>query len=144
MKLIEIIRQWISTPILIGLILHSIILSCILAIGPLESYPALKSMGEKLYSLTIAGWATILYLSMLASYIVLSIKFKDKLKPKYGVLWDKHKEPHCPSCKAYLTRHPRSDIVMNFGCHKCNDFITLVTDDGKDISLVEAQKLLKK
>jgi hypothetical protein len=143
-KLIEIIRQWFSTPILVLLTLHLVFLSGILAIGPLETFPVLKTMGEQLPTLTLAIWAILLYLSLLASYIVLSIKFKDKLTPKFGVLWDRNKEPHCLSCKAYLTRQPRSDIVMNFSCHKCNDFITLITDDGKDITLIEAQKLLIK
>ena len=91
-KLIEIIKEWFSTPILILIALHLIILSGILSIGGLDRFPALKQMGDKLPILTIATTAILLYISLLASYVVISIKFKDKLKPKFGVLWDKNKE----------------------------------------------------
>lgn len=143
-KLIDIINRWLSKPISIPLTLQLIILLGMWSIGDLAKFisPNFLIGYERIPILTVVTTLALSCLLWITSYIILVIKSKDKLMPRFGVLWDKNKEPHCPSCKAYLTRQPRADIVMNFSCHKCNDFITLITDDGKDITLIEAQKLL--
>jgi hypothetical protein len=65
-----------------------------------------------------------------------------KLKPKFGVLWDKDKEPHCPACQSPLSQAVFGGNV-DLNCIKCNQTIWL-TDNNKDINLEEARELLTK
>ncbi len=135
----DIIKETFSKPVAILIALHLAVLSGILAIGPLESYPALKQMGDKLPILSISAWAILLYLMLLASYVILSLKYKDKFKPKFGILWDKNKEPYCPACKTLLsgyTEEPPDHFF--FWCHHCKTNVFIY--HGKGIPLSEAKK----
>ncbi len=89
--------------------------------------------------------ATILYLIVVASYALLCFKIRKNVKPKFGVKWDKNKEPYCPTCDKPLARHPaklENAVITGIDCIKCNKSLILMTDDGKRITLIEAKKLM--
>ena len=60
-----------------------------------------------------------------------------RIKPKFGVYWDKELNPYCPSCKSLLCIN--EDLVIYCLC--CNREMPLVSD--KLITLKEARKLLR-
>jgi hypothetical protein len=131
----------------IPLILHIIILSGILYISRQEFWVLTsKKLYGSLPILTIAATATLLYLLLLASYILLCFKIRKKLNPKFGVSWDQEQEPYCPIHEKPLARHKtkiNDNTVTGLDCVKCKHTYPLMTDEGKRITLPEAKKLLK-
>lgn len=97
-----------------------------------------------LLKLLIAAMIVIVLLSVLSLYFYL--KNRNKLIVKFGILWDKNKEAHCPSCEKPLSHYYFNKTVANpyyeFVCIHCNKKIYLM-HDSEPISLPEAQKLLK-
>ena len=146
--LTNLIKRFLPIPLAIPILLHTIILSGMMYIGSLEKLlsPDLQKVYAKIPTLTIATTVSLLYLLMVASYIILFIKYKTKLSPKFGVLWDNNKEPYCPSCKTLLSQSVIDfdfDKKIRLECMKCDDFLSLV-NNGKEISLEEARALLNK
>jgi len=146
-RIFDIINKFSPPRITIPLILHIVILSGILQIGNLEKLVPtnLQPLNAKIPMLTIATTAILLYLMLLASYILLCFKIRKNLKPKFGVLWDKNNEPYCPIHEKSLTRHTvqlNGKIEAGLDCTKCNKSVPLITDEGKRITLTEAKKLL--
>ncbi len=92
---------------------------------------------------------TLLTLSILINLILVSFiiysHFKNKLIPKFGLLWDKNKEAYCPACETLLSEYFAWDSSpekeYGFMCLKCKQRIYL-THKGKPFSLEEAQKQL--
>jgi len=75
--------------------------------------------------------------------IYLILKLKTKLKPRFGMLWDREKNPHCPACQSLLADLGNCAIgSIRFKCLKCNQGIMLVNDKGSIIELDKAKSLL--
>ena len=146
-KVLSIINRFLPPRISIPLILHITILSGMLYIWHLEKSVIfdLQRVYVKIPILTLAATAILLYLVLLASYATLCFKIRKKLKPKLGVLWDQHKEPYCPIHEKPFARHKtkiNGNTVTGLDCIKCKKSYPLITDDGKRLTLIEAQKLL--
>ena len=94
--------------------------------------------------LKITTLATILFALSVALSLVIYLKYRKKLIPKLGVLWDKNKEAYCPACEIVLSEYQEQDDppIYEFTCVKCNAHIRLM-NFGKSISLSDAQKFLK-
>ncbi len=75
---------------------------------------------------------------------------RTKLKPGFGVLWDRKLNPYCPSCKNLLTNYTNwshtspQHYAWGFWCVKCQQKVFLNTDDGASISLEDAKEQLRK
>ena len=70
--------------------------------------------------------AIILFVLSLVMTIVVYLQHRPTFKPKFGILWDKNKEPYCPSCKTYLsgyTENPPDGYYFWCHSHKDNVFI---------------------
>jgi hypothetical protein len=86
-------------------------------------------------------------LLLVALSLSLYLKLKTKLTPKFGIFWDKNKEPYCPACEKPLSQYgpyniPNTNkIVYSFRCVKCDKHISL-TYNGNYIKLEDAKKLL--
>ncbi len=143
-KLIDLAIKWLSKPLAIPLALQIMILCGIPYIGDLYSSAPLdlQKLNETIPILTIATILALSYLLWLASYIVLSNKIKEELKPQFGAFWDHHREPHCPNCKALLQKFSAQSVVVGLNCIKCDRMIDLVTDDGKKLTYPEAKRML--
>jgi len=144
-KIISIINKFLPPRLAIPLILHIAVLSGILYISNHEGW---VSFSGKVYGLlpvlTIAITAIILYLILLTSYIILSLKIRKNLRPKFGILWDKDKEPYCPIHEKPLSRHKvkmSGKITTGLDCRKCNKSFHII-DDGRTLPLEEARNQL--
>ena len=146
-RLTALANKYLPPHISIPLILHIVILSGILYIGNFELLENLGSQKiyEKIPILTITATVILLYLVLLASYVFLCLKIRKDLKPRFGALWDKNKEPYCPIHEKPLTRHKvrlGGTIASGLNCTKCSNTIMLIDDEGKRLTLPEAKILL--
>jgi len=93
--------------------------------------------------LKILSGATILLVLSIVLSIFIYLKYKPKYKARFGILWDKNKEPYCPACHIYLsgyTENPPKGFY--FWCHSHKDFV-FIHNNGVPMSLLDAQKQLK-
>jgi hypothetical protein len=137
----DIINKYLPVPLRLPLLLQLIILSGSLYIGDLSQlvHPDLLKMYESMPTLSISTTLALSCLLWAASYIFLILKNRDKFKPKFGILWDKNKEPYCPACKTLLsgyTEEPPDHFF--FWCHHCKTNVFIY--HGKGIRLSEARK----
>jgi hypothetical protein len=147
MKIIDFIYKHAPLHISIPLALHITILSGILYISRQEAWVSVaKKVHDALPILTIAATAISLYLVLLASYILLCLRIRKNLRLKFGILWDKDKEPYCPVHEKPLSRHKvkmDGKIVAGLDCRKCNkESFHIITDEGETLTLEEAKKQL--
>ena len=64
---------------------------------------------------------------------------KTELKLKYGILWDKDKNPHCPVCKnAGLDYNEWNYGQLGYHCNSCAKVFGLKDAFGKDIKPADA------
>ncbi len=97
-----------------------------------------------------ALWALLGLLAIAAilecAYIVeLRRRLKLKLKPRFGVYWDRELTPYCPSCSkvlVYIKDSAAFSHVWGFKCVQCSTFIPLNDDDGRPIEITDAKRLL--
>ena len=134
--------KWLLSAIfgILGLLVGSIYSDLIPIILPRISQELPKVTLLKFLTLAII----LVVLSWVLSYIIY-IYSKTKLIPKFGVVWDKNKEPYCPNCEKPLAKHPakfEGNVITGVDCVKCKKSFILMTDDGRRITLIEAQKLL--
>jgi hypothetical protein len=89
--------------------------------------------------------AIILFFLMFLVSLTLYLQSRKRLKPKFGVLWDKNKEAYCTIHEKLLTRHKvelNGRIETALDCAACNKTIPIINDEGKRLTLSEAKKLL--
>lgn len=91
--------------------------------------------------LKIGTLAILLFFLSTALSIILYCKLKNKLKPNFGVLWDKNKNAFCPACKIHISSYDKK-IPPSFFCCNCDKSLPLVTKTGKSITLEKAIELL--
>lgn len=74
---------------------------------------------------------------------ILRKRSQTKLKPCFGILWNKDTDPFCPSCKTLLTNYSNrgssNDPSWGFKCIKCDTVISLKTDNNQKIDLQMAK-----
>ncbi|MDO8445343.1 MAG: hypothetical protein Q7T53_04445 [Deltaproteobacteria bacterium] len=144
MKIIEYIEKYAPIGISIPLTLHITTLAGIWFLPHLEKLlpPDFCQLCDKVPIFTIILMLLSSYLIMLASYSLLYFKFKNKLLPKFGVLWDKNKEAYCPSCQILLSDSHSDGDYHHYSCVKCGKTIYL-THLGNYISLSEAIRIFQ-
>jgi len=145
-KIIDLINKYLPPYISIPLILYIVVLSGMIYTWPREVLVIsdLQTMCGKMPISTIVSTAILLYLILLASYVLLCFRIRKNLKPRFGVLWDKNKEPYCPIHEKPFTRYQvkLEKIETGLRCNKCDKTVKLINNEGKRITLVEAKKLL--
>jgi len=68
---------------------------------------------------------------------------------RFGVLWDKDHQPHCPACKNLLSGYEETlggtlkTKRGRFTCINCNRPVEMSTDHGSFISFSQAKEQLK-
>lgn len=96
-------------------------------------------------------WAAIGLLVLglfLETAYVAHLRRKLKLKPRFGVLWNRELVPHCPSCSSLLTGYGQYSTAYGFGniwafkCVKCDELIKMTDDEGSIVELKEAKRVL--
>jgi hypothetical protein len=87
--------------------------------------------------------AILLFFLSIAAAFAIYLKYKPRLIPKCGVLWDKKKEAYCPACEIILSEYweQESPPFYTFNCKKCGARIRLM-HQGKSISMSDVQKII--
>lgn len=122
----------------IGAILLSLwtILSGILAIFGEKLLPLYK-----LQTIPTVIWVETVSILLLAVLALLAYLRVDKrLKLKYGIYWDKNRNPHCPSCKKPL----QLGIYSSYECITCNkNNIRPFDKSGRNLPIEIVHRLLR-
>ena len=58
---------------------------------------------------------------------------KADLRLKFGILWDKDKNPHCPVCKNGGLHYGDWNYQLGYHCNNCNKVFGLTDSAGKDV-----------
>ena len=103
--------------------------------------PALLPAIEAATSLRVV--LAILLLSVLLNIVLVVVIWRlsrpSNLKLKFGILWDREKNPHCPSCKNGGVRYGEYQWgEMGYYCNTCKDVFHLADAHGKDIAPADA------
>ena len=100
-------------------------------------FPAIEAAATKKLLLSLLALSAILNLLFLAFIWLLSKN--DSFKLKYGIYWDKNKNPHCPSCqKPVATYNDYGHSGKGYYCKPCNQVFPLADASGKEVSPQQA------
>ncbi len=80
-----------------------------------------------------------LLLASLALNILLVVLFwvlykKSEFKLKYGIYWDKDKNPHCPNCKIPIAGYAKYQTGTGYYCEPCKKIFPLQDASGNNIN----------
>jgi hypothetical protein len=98
--------------------------------------PAIESSLNKslLVSLLLASLAlNIIFLVLFWIFIK-----KPDFKLKYGIYWDKDKNPHCPNCKIPVAGYNEYQAGWGYYCKPCGKVFALTDASGTDIKPQQA------
>ena len=95
--------------------------------------PALeeKLPKETLVSLLLASLGLNLVIVIL--FWILNKKPSSEFKLKYGIYWDKDKNPHCPNCKIPIGAYSQYHVGFGYYCKPCGKVFSLTDASGNDI-----------
>lgn len=85
------------------------------------------------------AFAPVLLLSLLVNAILALLLYSATRKPKseyrlkYGIYWDKEKNPHCPVCKVPVVYGEYVGHGRVYYCTSCKKFHRLADANGKGI-----------
>lgn len=93
--------------------------------------PAIEAVTSKkvLLALLLASFA----LNVIFFFIVLSTSKKETLRVKYGIYWDREKNPHCPNCRIPIGSYADYDAGKGYYCKPCNKIFKVTDVSGNDI-----------
>ena len=74
-----------------------------------------------------------LVLNIVFFLFVRAVSKKESFKLKYGIYWDKDKNPHCPSCKIPVAAYGKYSSGKGYFCRSCGKLFPLADASGKDI-----------
>ncbi len=111
-------------------------------------YPEVIQKLPKEVFIKITTLAILLFVLSSVLSFIFYLKLKNKLIPKFGVLWDKNKEAYCPACRIPLSHYvtwkpdnPEATSIKAFQCVGCDKQIS-ITHNADVIELDEARKML--
>jgi hypothetical protein len=99
--------------------------------------PSIEAAASKNLLLSLLILSAVLNLVFLA--LVWLLSKKEQFRLKYGIYWDKGKNPHCPSCKTPLAAYGKYQAGKGYYCKPCNKIFPLADASGKDIDPKTAQ-----
>ena len=108
--------------------------------------PTLSSPVFQKLLLPLLGLSVLANMGLIVS--VWSLTKQQKLRPRFGILWDSKKEAHCPACRTPLSVYGQRFVDIGhekywgWHCTKCDKPIGLQDESGKNIQLEEARKQL--
>ena len=95
----------------------------------------------------------LMALSTLANAIAViaiwRLRKPEKMDRRFGILWDRDLQPHCPNCSSLLHSQGEYKLASEFVgygmlCSKCNISVGLTDDEGDSMSLDDLRKLVRK
>jgi uncharacterized protein YqhQ len=98
--------------------------------------PAIEAATSK--QVLLALLVTSLVLNVIFAYVVWRVSKKDTFRLKYSIYWDKHKNPHCPSCKTPVGAYGSYSSGKGYYCKPCGKLFPLADATGKNIDPTDA------
>ena len=96
-------------------------------------FPAIEAAATKKLLLSLLVLSAILNLLFLA--LILLLSKNDSFKLKYGIYWDKKKNPHCPSCQKPVAAYGNyQSSGKGYYCKPCKQVFPLADASGKEVS----------
>jgi len=93
-----------------------------------------------------AGLLSIAAILECAYILNLRKNLRTKLNPRFGALWSRTLEPHCPACSKPLGAYGKYGVGYmsnwSFKCLQCKELVPLIDDEGRVLELKEAKALL--
>lgn len=93
--------------------------------------PSIEAVATKKLLLSLLGLSLLLNLALLA--LVWFLSNKSQFRLKYGIYWDKYKNPHCPSCKTPLAAYGSYTSGKGYYCKPCKKIFPLADATGNNI-----------
>ena len=93
--------------------------------------PAIEAVTSK--KTLLALLVTSLVLNLVFALVVFSVAKRKEFRVKYGIYWDREKNPHCPSCKIPIAGYDSYGSGKGYYCKPCNKVFRLTDVSGKDI-----------
>jgi hypothetical protein len=92
--------------------------------------PAIEAVVSKQVLLALLVASVVLNFAFLI--LVWYLAKGDTLRLKYGVYWDRHKNPHCPSCKRPVSGYNTYQFGgKGYFCKPCDKVVALTDVHGK-------------
>ena len=99
--------------------------------------PAIEAVVSK--QVLPALLVTSLALNVIFLVVVWLTSKKEPFRLKYGIYWDKDKNPHCPSCKIPVATYGEYQVGgKGYYCKPCNKVFALADASGNNIDPVKA------
>jgi hypothetical protein len=84
----------------------------------------------------------LLVTSLVLNFVFVLVAFfsskKAEFRIKYGIYWDREKNPHCPACKIPIGGYAEYSAGKGYYCKPCNKIFRLTDVAGKDIDPMQA------
>ena len=108
------------------------------------SQVALMSLSTSAKGLNMVSWALTISMSLNLVFAawILGLKRASMLKLRFGVYWDREKNPYCPSCKSPLSGYSEYHEGNGFMCSQCDKIILLMAKDGSNLPYRQAMEIL--
>ena len=124
---------------IVGLVIGAIIATLLWLFSDIPS--AFFSLLPILPNILLIKLSIGLFLVVLCEAGVIYILRKSsKLQSFFGVLWDKKRNPYCPSCKNHLSNYEMYGRYFGFYCLSCKKEVCLRDDNGAVIQLYMINK----
>ncbi|HUX90139.1 MAG TPA: hypothetical protein VMV48_05560 [Gallionellaceae bacterium] len=95
--------------------------------------PAIEAAVSK--QVLLALLVTSLVLNFIFLIVVWLTSKKEPFRLKYGIYWDKDKNPHCPSCKIPVAAYGDYQLGgRGYYCKPCKKVFALADASGKNIN----------
>lgn len=99
--------------------------------------PAIEAAISK--QVLLALLVTSFFLNVIFLVVVWLTSKKEPFRLKYGIFWDKEKNPHCPACKTPVAAYGDYPTGgKGYYCKPCNKVYALADASGKDIDPAKA------
>ena len=99
--------------------------------------PAIEAATSK--KVLLALLITSLALNVVFALVVWIGSKKEQFRLKYGIYWDKYKNPHCPACKIPVTAYSDYQAYgKGYYCKPCEKVFALADAAGRDIDPAKA------
>jgi hypothetical protein len=95
-----------------------------------------------------ALWALLalesITICLLVAYAVqIKRRTSNRLKPLFGVLWDKDAHPYCPVCSVLMHFNEPSIKLWKATCPKCKTVFTVIAQGGWLVTLEDVKQRLQ-
>ena len=98
--------------------------------------PAIEAVTSK--KVLLALLVTSLVLNFVFVVVAWFLSKKEPFRLKYGIYWDKDKNPHCPACKIPVAAYGEYQAGKGYYCKPGKKIFSLADASGKDIDPAKA------